>query len=148
MKQGIHPQVFENAQVVCSCGKSFTTISTKQSINVEVCSNCHPYFTGEHRFIDTKGRVEEFNKKQELAKKLSLNVSNKKKRIKGSDENQPKTLKELLNEIWYNKKSPKLQAYSDWLNSKKKSPEIDWSVINWSTSEYGKYKEKRTSRIS
>ncbi len=99
MKQGIHPQIFEDTQVVCSCGKSFTTRSTKKSINVEVCSSCHPYFTGEHRFIDTKGRVEEFQKKQEIARQMRHTSSSKKKRSKSSDENTPKTLKELLNEI-------------------------------------------------
>lgn len=99
MKQNIHPQIFEDSQVVCSCGKSFITRSTKKSINVEVCSSCHPYFTGEHRFIDIKGRVEEFQKKQEIARQMKSTSSSKKKRARDDDENRPKTLKELLNEI-------------------------------------------------
>ncbi|OGK30041.1 50S ribosomal protein L31 [Candidatus Roizmanbacteria bacterium RIFCSPHIGHO2_12_FULL_33_9] len=98
MKSNIHPQIFDDAQVVCSCGKSFTTRSTKQSINVEVCSSCHPYFTGEHRFIDTKGRVEEFQKKQEIARKMKATMPLKKK-DRNREENAPKTLKELLGEI-------------------------------------------------
>jgi len=99
MKAAIHPQIYEDTQVVCSCGKSFTTRSTKKSINVEVCSSCHPYFTGEHRFIDTKGRVEEFQKRQEISKKMKASLPSKKKKHQGIEENQPKTLKELLGEI-------------------------------------------------
>ncbi|MFH1826812.1 MAG: 50S ribosomal protein L31 [bacterium] len=98
MKQSIHPQIFD-AQIVCTCGKSFTTRSTKKNINVDVCSSCHPYFTGEHRFIDTKGRVEEFQKREEISKKMKELRPTKKKKHQKSEENQPKTLKELLNEI-------------------------------------------------
>lgn len=59
MKQGIHPKYVES-QVVCACGNSFQTRSVKPSLRVEVCSNCHPFFTGQQRIVDTAGRVERF----------------------------------------------------------------------------------------
>ncbi len=62
MKKGIHPQ-YALAQVVCACGNTFNTGSTKPLIRVEVCSVCHPFYTGEKRLVDTQGRVERFNKR-------------------------------------------------------------------------------------
>ena len=100
MKADIHPTVFPDAQVVCTCGNTFMTTSTKKTIMVEVCSKCHPYFTGEHRFIDAKGRVEQFQKKQEVAQKLQATLTSKKdKRKEERDDREPKTLKELLGEV-------------------------------------------------
>jgi large subunit ribosomal protein L31 len=100
MKAKIHPTIYNDVKVTCSCGNTFTTSSTKPVISVEVCSACHPYFTGEHRFIDTKGRVEDFQKKQEIAKKMMETHSYSKKFKKEKKEQQrPKTLKELLSEI-------------------------------------------------
>jgi large subunit ribosomal protein L31 len=66
MKEKIHPQYYENAEVICSCGNKFTTGSTKKQLKVEVCSNCHPFFTGERRMMDTAGRVERFKKRYKL----------------------------------------------------------------------------------
>jgi large subunit ribosomal protein L31 len=62
MKKEIHPKYTE-AKVTCGCGNSFTTRSTVGNLSVEVCSNCHPFFTGQQRFLDTAGRVEKFQKK-------------------------------------------------------------------------------------
>jgi large subunit ribosomal protein L31 len=62
MKKGIHPE-YQNAQVTCACGNKFTTRSTKKAINLEICSACHPFFTGKMKFVDTTGRVERFKKK-------------------------------------------------------------------------------------
>lgn len=59
MKPKIHPEYAE-ATVHCACGNTFTTRSTKKNIHVEVCSACHPYFTGQQRIVDTAGRVERF----------------------------------------------------------------------------------------
>lgn len=70
MKQGIHPQFYENTKVTCVCGNTFTTGSTLPEIRVEVCNKCHPFFTGEMKFVDTLGRVERFQKKQEKAKEI------------------------------------------------------------------------------
>jgi large subunit ribosomal protein L31 len=62
MKKDIHPKYVE-ADVSCSCGNSFKTGSTKPVIRVELCSKCHPFFTGEQRIVDTAGRVERFQKR-------------------------------------------------------------------------------------
>jgi large subunit ribosomal protein L31 len=60
MKQGIHPTYYEDAVVICSCGNTWTTGSTKKEIHTDVCSACHPFFTGEQRIVDTAGQVERF----------------------------------------------------------------------------------------
>ncbi len=62
MKAKIHPEYVE-ATVHCACGNTWTTHSTKADLHVEVCSACHPYFTGEQRIVDTAGRVERFKKR-------------------------------------------------------------------------------------
>ena len=62
MKTGIHPEYVE-CTVLCACGNTFQTHSTKPSIKLEICSNCHPFFTGRQKFVDTAGRVERFQKR-------------------------------------------------------------------------------------
>ena len=62
MKSGIHPE-YDEATVVCGCGNKFTTRSTKKNITVEICSACHPFFTGKMKYVDTTGRVEKFQRK-------------------------------------------------------------------------------------
>lgn len=62
MKDGIHPE-YKKSVVTCVCGNTFTTRSTAGDIKLEICSNCHPFFTGSQRLMDTTGRVERFNKK-------------------------------------------------------------------------------------
>ena len=69
MKDKIHPKYFPDAKVTCSCGNTFTTGSTRQTLRVELCNKCHPFFTGEQKIIDTAGRVERFNKKYKREKK-------------------------------------------------------------------------------
>lgn len=66
MKGDIHPKYFPEASVTCSCGNVFAVGSTKESIKVEICSACHPFYTGEGRVVDTAGRVEKF--KERLSK--------------------------------------------------------------------------------
>lgn len=63
MKQATHPQYFEEAQVICQCGNKFTIGSTQEVIHVELCDKCHPFYTGEQRFVDSGSRIEKFNKK-------------------------------------------------------------------------------------
>ena len=65
MKKGIHPKYYPEAKVVCSCGNTFTTGSTEELIRTDVCSACHPFFTGEQRIVDTAGQVERFMKRLE-----------------------------------------------------------------------------------
>lgn len=62
MKEKIHPEYHETI-VKCACGETFTTGSTKKELRVDICSNCHPFFTGKQKLVDTGGRVEKFNKK-------------------------------------------------------------------------------------
>lgn len=67
MKTGIHPTYFKEAKVSCVCGNSFVTGSTQENIRVDICAKCHPFFTGQQKFVDTQGQVEKFGKKQALA---------------------------------------------------------------------------------
>ncbi len=68
MKKDIHPKLNKNCVVSCACGNKFTTISTKETISVDVCSKCHPLFTNSQRLVDTEGRVEKFNRRLEVIK--------------------------------------------------------------------------------
>ncbi len=63
MKQGIHPTYYPNATVICSCGNTWTTGSTVEVIRTDVCSACHPFFTGEQRIVDTAGQVDRYQKR-------------------------------------------------------------------------------------
>jgi len=65
MKEGIHPE-YKEATVTCACGNTFQTGSTKDELKVEVCSECHPFFTGRQKFAERGGRVEKFNKKYKI----------------------------------------------------------------------------------
>jgi large subunit ribosomal protein L31 len=67
MKKGIHPE-YQECTVICVCGNTFKTRSTKKEIRVEICSQCHPFFTGKQKIVDTAGRVEKFRKKYAAAK--------------------------------------------------------------------------------
>jgi len=68
MKDSIHPQ-YVDAQVTCGCGHTFTTRSTQETLKVEICSNCHPFYTGTMKFVDSAGRIEKFQKKYGWGKK-------------------------------------------------------------------------------
>ncbi len=70
MKKDIHPKYFEKARVRCACGNVFEVGSTKPEIEVEICSKCHPFYTGKEKILDTMGRVQKFKKR--LAKKEEL----------------------------------------------------------------------------
>ena len=97
MKKSIHPELFADVKVMCTgCGASFVTLSTKKSINVHVCSKCHPFYTGEQRFIDTKGTVDKFRKKMEQAKTHKIKLDEKKAKKDGKEMKETKSLRELL----------------------------------------------------
>ena len=66
MKEKIHPKYYNDAVVTCSCGNTFTIGSTRKTLKVELCSKCHPFFTGEQRMIDTAGRVERFKQRYKM----------------------------------------------------------------------------------
>jgi large subunit ribosomal protein L31 len=66
MKEKIHPKYYEDAEVICACGNRFTVGSTKKEMRVELCSQCHPFFTGERKMMDTAGRVERFKRRYNI----------------------------------------------------------------------------------
>jgi len=70
MKSDIHPE-YKEATVTCGCGSSWRTRSTKERLHIDVCSACHPFFTGEQRLVDTAGQVERFQRRLQQAKKRS-----------------------------------------------------------------------------
>jgi len=80
MKDNIHPAYHNNAKVVCACGNSFTAGSTQKEIHVEICSNCHPFFTGTQKLIDTTGTVDKFKKRAAAAVRLKSQAKPKKAR--------------------------------------------------------------------
>ena len=94
MKPNIHPKFFEDAKVTCVCGNTFTTGSIQADIHIEVCSKCHPFFTGEMKYVDTLGRVEKFQNRQEKAKKLKTQTVQKVK--EQEEKKRPENLKEMI----------------------------------------------------
>lgn len=80
MKKDIHPPYFKQAKVTCACGNSFTVGSTLEKIKVEICSQCHPFYTGKQKLVDTARRVEKFQER--MAKKETLSASRKGKKAK------------------------------------------------------------------
>ncbi len=70
MKKDIHPKYYQKAKVTCVCGNTFEVGSTKEVIDVEICSACHPFYTGKEKILDTMGRVERFKKKLQQKEQL------------------------------------------------------------------------------
>ncbi len=70
MKTEIHPEYYPEAKVRCACGNTFSVGSTKSQIETEICSACHPFYTGKGKFVDTTGRIERFRSRMEKSKKL------------------------------------------------------------------------------
>jgi large subunit ribosomal protein L31 len=85
MKANIHPKYFEQAQVICACGNRFTTGSTLEVIHVELCNKCHPFYTGEQRFVDSANRIERFKRKQDIAKQYLTKKVKKQEEQKAKD---------------------------------------------------------------
>ncbi len=67
MKSETHPEYFPGAKVACACGRSFSVGSTKEKLEVEICSNCHPFYTGNEKILDAAGRVEKFKARKSKA---------------------------------------------------------------------------------
>ncbi len=80
MKKDIHPKYYKNAKVTCACGNNFVTGSTQEEIKTELCSMCHPFFTGKQKIVDTARRVEKFQEK--MAKKKQVAAGRKGKTAK------------------------------------------------------------------
>lgn len=75
MKKEIHPEYFPEARVVCGCGNTFVTGATKQLIKTDICSACHPFFTGEQRIVDTAGQVERYMRRLEKREEMGKTVA-------------------------------------------------------------------------
>ena len=98
MKQDIHPKWYLDAKITCACGATYVVGATKPEIHVEICAACHPFFTGEMKFVDTLGRVERFQKKQVPAAAHATVLAPKKKKKAEREEQlrSPKSLKDML----------------------------------------------------
>ena len=101
MKKKIHPKWYPDAQISCACGNTFIAGSTKPKIQADICSACHPFFTGEMRYVDTQGRVEKFQAKQKSTQgKKYIKKKDRKKLLKKLQEEKekkrPKSLREML----------------------------------------------------
>lgn len=95
MKQGIHPNWNHQTQVTCACGNSFTTGSVTDTVTVDICSACHPFFTGEMKFVDKQGRVDKFMQRVKNAQTKQKSGKGKKKT---DDQADQKSYKQLLQE--------------------------------------------------
>ncbi|MFZ5364548.1 MAG: 50S ribosomal protein L31 [Patescibacteria group bacterium] len=82
MKKEIHPEYHPKAKVTCACGNSFTVGSTMKEIKVELCSACHPFYTGKQKLVDSARRVEKFKEKMEKKAAISATKKEKKPRVK------------------------------------------------------------------
>ncbi len=103
MKQGIHPKTYQNTKITCACGNSFTSISTRENITVEICSACHPFYTGQQKFVDTEGRIDKFVKKQKIASQkkqtaedIKTQKEQKKSKVKSANSTGQISLKDML----------------------------------------------------
>jgi len=91
MKAGIHPKYYDDCKVTCACGNTFITGSTVSEIKVEICAACHPFFTGQAKFVDTEGRIERFERKRKAA--AAFQQQKKKKASKGKKTSKKKKAK-------------------------------------------------------
>lgn len=95
MKKDIHPKL-NTLKVTCNCGYSFETHTTLNSLNVEICSNCHPFFTGNEKFVDTEGRIDKFNRKRNLAQNNTKKETSKP--AQNYESNYKPSLKDIFNQ--------------------------------------------------
>ena len=100
MKKDIHPKLNKGTTVKCACGNTFVSMSTLPEISVEICSACHPFYTGQRKFVDTERRIDKFTKRQKLAEEKMKKVAEVKKsrsgKKKGARQDKPVNLKDML----------------------------------------------------
>jgi large subunit ribosomal protein L31 len=99
MKSDIHPKWNNKTTVTCSCGNTFTTGSILDSIHVDICSACHPFYTGEMKFVDVQGRVEKFQAKMQQGKAYQQAKKKKQATKTARETTQPQSLKDMLTDI-------------------------------------------------
>ena len=108
MKVNTHPQYFDDAVVTCACGNKFTTGSTMEAIKVDICSNCHPLFTGQQKFVDTLGQVERFQRRvqtSEAKAQVKKQVIEARRAKAAPERGERQSLKDLLMQARKNLKS-------------------------------------------
>jgi large subunit ribosomal protein L31 len=98
MKKDIHPE-YKKTIVTCGCGNTFETKSTTDAINVEICSACHPFYTGKQKLVDTAGRVDKFRMRMEAAANIKAGTKEKKARVAKEVEETPAELEAEITEI-------------------------------------------------
>lgn len=118
--KAIHPKWYSDAKVICACGNTFSTGATVPEIRVEVCYNCHPFYTGQMKYVDTAGRVDAFRERQSKAKtkvlsKAQKRAIKKKKRIEKELE-KPDTLEELRKQVKRSRKAKKRKTAKKEVN--------------------------------
>lgn len=96
MKKGIHPNYNTQSQVTCSCGNVFTIGSVQDELAVDICNKCHPFFTGEMKFVDRQGRVDKFMKKMQAAKAIKAQKKSKKTSSDDTSQEEVRSYKEIL----------------------------------------------------
>lgn len=98
MKKNIHPDWHNQALVTCSCGNQFKTGSTQEEIQIDICNKCHPFFTGEMKFVDRQGRVDKFNKMRKAAQAKQKAAAAKTQSDQQEQEEENKSYQEILRE--------------------------------------------------
>lgn len=99
MKQGIHPSNWQHDCVVtCSCGNTFVTSGSQATMQVDICSACHPFFTGEMRFVDRQGRVDKFQKKMQVAQAAAQAAAAKQGKKAKKEKAESKSYRQILSE--------------------------------------------------
>jgi large subunit ribosomal protein L31 len=96
MKQGIHPNWHHDCKVTCSCGNTFVIGSVVATLQVDICNKCHPFFTGEMRFVDRQGRVDRFRKKLETAQAKQAQAAKKKTSTKVTPKGDSQSYQDIL----------------------------------------------------
>src|SRR5512138_1566283 len=94
MKKGIHPK-FQQATVVCACGNTFKAGSTKQNLRVDICSHCHPFYTGEQRIVDTAGQVDRFMRRLQTSQAQQAEAARRRDERNQPPPKKPSLLKEI-----------------------------------------------------
>lgn len=107
MKKDIHPKYYPNARVTCACGNTFTTGSTKPEIHTDLCSACHPFFTGEMRIVDTAGQVDRFVKRLERRSEMMHEMSAK------AAKPEKKRSKKIVYELVDDEQAPEASSASE-----------------------------------
>lgn len=105
MKGTIHPQFNVQTTVVCSCGNTFTTGSTKDAIRVDLCNKCHPFFTGTQKLVDTEGKVQKFDRQRKAAEERKQEAKAKAQTANKDREERPNSLADMIAAIRKQQKS-------------------------------------------